>query len=276
MNMLRPLMKLSNSGFYLVLFFLVAASPNTATAGGLKSCGTILDSGFYQVTRNIQATSDGVCLDVSADHVVIDIGGFVISGVGGFAGGTAIGGSANQGVEIRNGTLTNFYIGISLAGAENVTVADLTFVDNLNSAAVLGPGASVRNSFFTRTAQETTWALEVGRGSIVKDCVFAQNNIAASIGPSSVVINNVAKDSNEDGINIGEKSTVIGNTVVDTYDEGLRVSAYSNVVNNNAHGNGTGDLLVTCPSNVVGNSVGQLSGVDSTCNLDNNLILTIP
>ena len=267
----------SVAGIFVVLCFLLTASANPAGTEKIKSCTTITSSGFYGVERSIQAAGDGVCLVVTADHVVIDFGGFVISGAGGFAGGTAIGGSATQGIEIRNGTITNFHTGISLRGAENVTVANMTFVDNLNSAANHGPGAVVRDSFFTRTAQEPTWALEVGHGSIIRDCVFNQNDIAASVGPSSLVINNIVKNSNEDGINIGEKSTVIGNTVVDTYDEGLRVGAYSNVVNNNAHGNGgTGDLLVTCPSNVVGNSVGQLSGVDSTCNLDSNLILTIP
>jgi len=245
-----------------------------SSVNAVKSCTTITKPGFYEVTRNIEATGADVCLVVTADHVVIDVGGFVIRGAGEFAGRTAIGGSATQGIEIRNGTVTNFYVGISLRNAENVIVTDMTFVDILNGAARLGPGAAVRNSFFTRAAQEPTWALEVGRGSIIRDCVFSQNDIAASVGPSSLVINNVVKDSNEDGINIAEKSTVIGNTVVDTFDEGLRVGALSTIVNNNAHGNGAGDLLVTCPSNVVGNSAGRLSATNPTdCNFSDNLFL---
>jgi hypothetical protein len=262
--------------FALISIIALGTFLNVASAGGIKSCITITQPGFYEVVRNIQATAADDCLVVTADNVVIDVGGFVIRGAGGNESGTAIGGSATQGVEIRNGTITNFYTGVSLINTENVTLYNMTFADILNGAARLGPGASVRNSIFTRAAQEPTWALEVGRGSIIRDCIFSQNDIAASVGPSSLVINNVVKDSNEDGMNIAEKSTVIGNTVVDTTDEGLRVGRLSNVVNNTAHGNnGSGDLLVTCPSNVTGNSAGHLSATNpADCNFSDNLFLS--
>ena len=152
----------------------------------------------------------------------------------------------------------------------------MSFTDIYGSAAILGDEARVAVSSFTSNAEEPTSALEVGSGSIVESCIFFQNNIAASIGPASLVLNNIVRDSNEDGMNVGANSTVIGNTVTGTYDEGLRVGAYSNVLNNNAHNNGgTGDLLVTCPSNVVGNSVGLLAPSNpSDCNLDDNLVMT--
>lgn len=265
----------STSVSLLVICVFLSTSPNYAFASkvDIKSCTTISSPGYYQIANNIDASGFDTCILVIADHVVIDIGGYLISGSGPvYEGETAIGGTATQDISIRNGTIANFYKGIALDDTENVTVIDMTFLDTYASGARLGPGATVRNSRFSRASWDD-FALVVGGTSIVDGCIFTQNNIAASIGPASLVSKNIVKDSNEDSMNVGANSTVIGNTVTDTYDEGLRVGAYSNIINNNTHGNGAGDLLVDCPSNIVGNSIGLIGGLGSTCNLDDNLVL---
>ena len=247
----------------------IAASPNT-----ISSCTEISKPGAYKLVRNIDLDEfDSTCIRIATDDVSIDLSGFVLRGAGPYSSTAAIGGTPGHNIKIANGTITNFTDGIVLRETENVGISSMNFTDN-ESGAWIGPGGSVRNSEFTRSTDMGV-ALRTGRGSIVQGCIFSRNNIAAQIGPGSVVANNLAKDSNEDGISVGEKSTVVGNTIVDTTDEGLEVGAFSNVFNNNAYGNdGLADLVITCPTNVVGNSVGSMSALNETlCKFSNNLIL---
>lgn len=250
-----------------------ASGQQSGQQRGIRSCTSISDPGFYQLQRNIQADDANVCLNVTVDHVVIDLGGFVIRGVGGFYGGAAVGGTAARGVTIRNGTIADFGVGVDLANVENASLSEMTFVSNNSVGADLGPGASVRSSFFTKTADDN-WALRVGRGSIIKDSIFSGNAIAASVGPGSVVINNIAKDNGFDSMNIGGTSVVAGNVILDTSDEGMHVGPLSVIVNNAASGSEP-DLLIDCPSNLLGNAANALSTLttDGACTLNDNLFL---
>jgi hypothetical protein len=239
-------------------------------------CRSIARSGSYVLRRNL--STEDTCLTINANHVTIDLNGYVISGKGADNEGLGITGSAKYGIHLRNGTITNFGpnsasggAAIDLSSSKFSTLNEM-HIDNNAFGAELGEGARVTNSIFSRTGGAGALALVVDKGSTVKDNTFYQNEIHLSTGSGSVVINNNASDGNIDSFLIGEKSLFTGNNVVDTSDEGVRVGKNSNVINNNAFGNGGNlDLNIDCPSNVVGNAVGTFVIFGDECNQVNNL-----
>ncbi len=229
---------------------LLAAALQTmpaVAADKINQCKTITQSGSYVVTKNLNANGD--CIVVKADFVTIDLDGFLIEGNGTGGGITDLGAFSNVGVTVRNGTVSNFFNGISLASSTGM-VERITSAGNTNVGIVLVSGI-VRDSIAT--------------GNV--------NNSGISVGPRSLVTGSNSTG-NDVGIVTNIGTTIIGNTVGLNVRHGIVMSGNGTIVNNTSNNNPQLGIHAECPSVVVGNTaVGNgtnLSLVGAGCASDHN------
>lgn len=105
----------------------VWASEQPAKPVAITNCAptfVISEPGSYRVTRNLTAASGRDCIDISASNVVLDLGGFTLSGSG--RGGVGVNVVSTEkpvsDVEVRNGALSGFPIGVDVSPAIHVRV----------------------------------------------------------------------------------------------------------------------------------------------------------
>jgi hypothetical protein len=209
----------------------------------ITTCTTITVRGSYVLANNLNATGD--CLLLKANSVTLDLAGFTIRGNGT---GTGIGSSAGtgRGITIRNGTVTNFDIGIALG--LNTLIEQMHVSNNTSRGAGLTSGI-VRDSAFIDNGSE---GLIVSSKSLISNNNFDRNDVGLSIGFASEVIGNEAGDNAFDGLLIVKGSTVMNNTVSENGDTGIRVGCPSNVFGNTATANGVANIALEgdgCVSN---------------------------
>ncbi len=116
----------------------------------IRSCRTINQPGAYSLIRNLSSTGD--CLIVNADHVTIDLNGFVISGLGSVDDsdqrvGTGISGSINLGLHIRNGTITGFGSAVYTPNSDYSSFKEMNIIRN-DSGIDTGKGSRITNSIY--------------------------------------------------------------------------------------------------------------------------------
>ena len=169
---------------------------------------TISTPGSYYLTEDVN--SSGTAITVTINDVTIDLMGYTIKGPdAGTNYGIYMSGRSN--VEIRNGTVRDFYDGI----LENSTSGQGHRVIRVRSV------SNGLHGIFLR-----------GSGNLIKDCTVSDNGISAS--------NTIY------GIFAGEGSTVIGNTAYNNgtsvsigYVNGIYTSLGCTVTGNTAYNNGT-------------------------------------
>jgi len=109
-------------------FFRGGVYVTEASAGvsPISTCQTIMSSGSYELTQNLNhdgTTPANGCLLVDADNVTIDLKGFTITGSNTDSGIGTVGPQDN--IVIRNGTITDFSVGLGLGGAHNCRIEGL-------------------------------------------------------------------------------------------------------------------------------------------------------
>jgi hypothetical protein len=209
---------------------------------GIEKCQTIGQPGSYKLVKNLTfSTLTGTCLTIAADFVTIDLAGFTISGSGP-VGPTAIAvqppsGAGNLlGVAVRNGSISNFDVGVDLGSADGSIVEGLR---------VFGPGMQ-----------------GIIANGIVRGNTVVGLNYSPGAGPgiyaTGIVTGNYLNNNRNQAMGIGQGSTVIGNTVLghlgDQY-VGIAVACPSNVIDNT----------------IVGFTVSNLSLSGDGCNNTNNV-----
>ena len=202
----------------------------------LSACGT-LTKGSYVLTKNLTPT--GSCFTLINNFITLDLNGFVLRGDGG-GGDYAIRTGADPnltGIEIRNGTITNFGSAIYLFGASGVVVERV------------------------RVLRNTGYGIFVGANCVLKDNVVAENGITGLIGGAAcVVTGNAASNNGGHGLVLGSGSTVIGNAARDNGGYGIYTNSGSTVANNSSYSNDNVGIYVGCPSNVLGNTATNNTG----------------
>ena len=170
------------------------------------------------MTQNLAAV--GTCLLVTADHVTIDLNGFVLSGDGttGTGVGAGPGSTARFDIAVRNGTVTGFLFGVNFSFVTGAMVAGMRIIDNFNG--LIGGGESGPG------------------GSVIGNTVNGNANIGIVAGKGSTVTGNTAIDT---GIVALEGSTVSGNTVRGAT-TGILVVCTSNVIGNTATDSGLSNI----------------------------------
>jgi hypothetical protein len=185
---------------------------------------------------------------VEADHVTIDLNGFMILGLGSGNGRGIV--SDKDGITISNGTISNFGLGALLIG-DGCTVRGIRAIDN-------GGG------------------LSLGRMSNVKDCTVIAIDVAGIwVADQSLVNSSTSITAGGIGINANTNCVVTG-----CYGEGdlIGIAAFggSTISNNTAKG-GTNGLYVFCASNIIGNTgIGPtpIHFEGANCNSSNNVEVT--
>ncbi len=177
----------------------------------ILACGTVSTPGSYYVTQNLSLTGTGICIDITASNVTIDLMGFELSGVGV---GIGIATRSNSNVEIKNGTVRNFNDGIHASQASpgrSIRITNIRVLDNtsygimLHSRANLIKGCSALNN-----GEGGIW---VSFGSSVIDSIGSYN-VGGGIyaGPGSIIKNSTAYANQKYGIASTQEATVVNNT----------------------------------------------------------------
>jgi hypothetical protein len=196
----------------------------------ITACGTIDQPGSYVVVQNLNALPPtGDCLLVAADHVTIDLGGHLLSGIGG-GGGVTTGGEDQTDIAVRNGTVTGFDRGIDFQFAQHSAVRHVRATDNVTFGILLSNGGTATGN----TASDN-----------------GSNGIFCASG--CTVSGNTARLNGGDGIRVSG-GAVSGNTAWNNGDDGIDVSTGSTVSYNSMRFNGSDGLEADCPSNAVGNT----------------------
>lgn len=121
-NPVRALLALTSLGVLAAWYApspLVASGPIAITSLPF----TIDQPGVYCLTSNLDLSSSEDGIVVEAEHVVIDLGGFKLTGPGQSSGGSAISGEVSS-VEIRNGFITKW-------GNDGIRLNDFCRVENV-------------------------------------------------------------------------------------------------------------------------------------------------
>lgn len=162
---------------------------------------TIDKPGSYYLTEDVTGFR-GIL--VQADDVTIDLGGFALVGTNTGTGYFGVSLSGRNNVEIRNGTIRGFNVGIyeSNSSGRGHRVINVRAVSNLNMGIVLN-----------------------GSGHLVKDCTVNDNGLSSNsyvygirAGSDSVVTGNTISGNGElsnytvYGIHVDHGCTVTGNT----------------------------------------------------------------
>jgi uncharacterized protein (TIGR03437 family) len=165
----------------------------TNLAGKAVTSAATLTVGFFpgrvacgqMITTNTTLGADLPCPDslyalaIGAPNLTLDLGGHVLSGSTA-AGNPGVGVLVNgfNGTTIRNGSIRDFDLGISVSGARNVRMEDLS-ISNLRA---LDPSHRVTGALITRTS-----------GAVVRDSQFgfSSNGNALAILESDVSVGNI-------------------------------------------------------------------------------------
>ncbi len=185
--------------------------PGSATSA---STFTISQSGSYYLTGNRLCDANGII--VEANNVTIDLCGFSLIGNNTGAG---IYMMDRTNVEIRNGTIRNFYYGI-----------------NDNYLFMITNGYSINHRVIgVRALSNVKFGIKLyGSNNEVRDCTVVNNGASAS-------------GNNIFGISVGNNSTVTGNKVINNgvsaqfnaWVSGITAGNGSTVTGNTVSGNGT-------------------------------------
>jgi hypothetical protein len=194
----------------LALFTSVAA----AQPKPITSCGTTVSvPGSYLVTQNLTSASTSVpCIKVTASGVTIDLGGFVLTGIGGSSPGIAAGLGP---LSISNGFIRSFFGGIS-APVLGVRVRNVTVIGPKGDGALVGDNAEVTDSEFQSFSDGD--GLNVGKNVLVTGCTMVGSFAGLfARGTGTVVMENVASNNGSNfggataGIFTSGNATITGN-----------------------------------------------------------------
>ena len=173
--------------------------------------------------------TDGPALIVTTDNIVLDLGGFTISGGGGAN--AAVPGILLRnvkGVTVRKGTIKGFGAGIAIEGGANNVIENITVEDNIGSTeGDFGDGITLKNSSGNRIRGNTVRRngpfagislVEACSKNEIRDNVISDNNMLPgepSMGRQDMGIRIEGPGAND--------NKLIGNTVTGSGAEGICV-----------------------------------------------------
>jgi hypothetical protein len=180
----------------------------------------IVEPGHYYLTRNITIPAQGIGVEIIADDVTLDLGGFTIDGPGGDDTGIHVGGGSH--VRVYNGIVTGAETGVDVSGFD-VRISDVTV-----------SGASV--------------GFRLIDGAVLENCKAVSNDVGVAIDGNATVRECAIRFSDNSGIVVsggGDYALIEGSTIkdnnffVDPSDAGIRVffGAHHPTIRGNDFGN---------------------------------------
>lgn len=198
--------------------------PSAVTCGMEITANTTLDGDL--------SCSEGPALIVTADNVILDLGGHTITGHGASThGAPGILLRNVKGVTVRKGTVTGFGAGVAVSGGANNTVQNMTVQDNIGDAGGdYGDGITVTNS----------------SGNVI------QGNTVRRNGPfSGIALVGASSDNQVRDNVVSDNNMLPGDPSIGRQDMGIRVegpAANNNKVIGNTVTNSGADGIVVLPT----------------------------
>lgn len=245
-----------------------------AHAADEVTCGTVITASA-QLTHDLDcASGDGLTIGASGtegEPVVLDLGGFTISGDG-TGGRVGVRIDSQHHVVVRNGSIAGFDRGVDVLQSMRVGVSGLT-VNAVDRGINVGGGGyhtierntvtasgrdgirlgATTNTLVTRnTVQDANWGISIGgyttRNFVELNTVTgsARHGIGAFDNVRGVAIVRNVVTNNADGIFVGkevEEAHLESNEAVGNRGDGIHVDTSSvTMLNNLAHGNQSMDV----------------------------------
>ena len=221
----------------------------------------IKQSGSYYLTGNRVCSGTGIQVD--ADNVTIDLMGYSLIGPdSGVNYGISMTGRSN--VEIRNGTVRDFYHGVyeNSTDGKSHRCVNLRAVSNANRGIyVLGTGNLVKDC---SASENGDTGIHSGNGCTVTGNTAWDNGTKGIwAGYGCTVTGNTAYENGDDGIYASNGSTVTGNTCRSNTGDGIEVTLRCRVTDNTSENNGAGIHLVYGYNHIKGNTlIGSEKGLE--------------
>ncbi len=248
----------------------------TTLSGNTYCQYLITNSGAYYLTANITGVTGKCAIRIEADHVSLDLGGFVVRGVDPTFAGIQVT-KAQKGITIANGTLTGWGGGGVVA---NQTVesrfVNLRVLDNaasgyaiglqVGSNCVVSSVIAAGNDYFGVCAGERclasdcivrsnrTTGLQTGAGSQIRNCQASQNlNVGILAGDGSTLESCVADANGSYGLQAGSRATVTRCTASGNTNTGIFLALGAVAESCTAQANstlgisgGAGSIVINC------------------------------
>ena len=233
---------------------------STNTPGDASYVYIITSPGSYYLTENTAAPTGGIKVDAS--DVTIDLSGFTLSGPDTSSSrGFYI--STGSNVEIRNGTVRDFNVGIYEAGGgQNHRIINVRLVSNLlNGIYMIGYNHLVADCTVSDTGVSgvSPTGIIVSHGSRVTGCMVYNNGTSAAGGISGIYVYSGCTASDNVVYSNGGSAggsvfaifadygcTITGNTIYDNGDasegtavRGINTNNGCTVTGNTVYSNGT-------------------------------------
>lgn len=227
---------------FMTLALCWTAATAVAAPTEIAACQTISQPGSYVLVTNL-APPPGAddCLIVNSHFVTIDLNGFAIIG-NGKGSGVRTENTPNewQGLEVRNGTVTNFTTGIQLGLAVASRIERVRAIRN-------GRGIVVYSAIVTDNVvwRNSDVGIDAYSHSVITSNLAANNGgheIRASIG--NTLFGNTAGINLGSGISTEKGNTVFANTTYNNVRYGISNFGppCSNLIANTAFYNATGNI----------------------------------
>jgi hypothetical protein len=218
--------------------------------GGGGAVGTKITSlpypidtpGFYYLGRNLEYSGTGNAIAVRVDNVTIDLMGCSLTFTGAGSAGSGIAIMGHKNVEIRNGTISGFSVGIYEVG-------------------IVGANHRVSNIRADyNTTGEAVGIQLFGKNHLVQGCAASNNGKNGILVDSGTITGCVASNNAINGISLRGSGSLLDNIATNisssTGTIGFAIPLVANVVmdGNSAAGNGT---------NYSGGGAGTVWGVNA-------------
>lgn len=207
---------------------------------------TISQRGSYRLMSNLVVPDPSTtAIQITADDVALDLNGFSIVGpnvctpnpvrctfTGGGIGVMAVAasGPSPANVRVRNGVVRG------MGGHGIRMMGDGARVENVQSVMNGGPGIVVGEGSVVDSVAKLNGSGTAIVGSIVRNCVAAQNVFGIFVRPGGVATGNMAYGNSGGGISITNASAS-GNTAMDNATYGFDAVCPGTLVGNTAHRN---------------------------------------
>jgi parallel beta-helix repeat protein len=247
----------------------LAATAHTAQAVDIDVVPFhITKPGTYTLTANLHQIGS-TAITIAASDVVLDLGGFTLSGTGGFKGGYGYGVGVEPGhsnITIQNGTIDEFEIesGIMLNGVTGCTVSNVTVSQCGGGIAMIdGGGHTIEDNTLDHNVHANIATMHCS-GNVIEGntCTGAAWGIrlgGASSGNS--ILDNTCiglGGSNTTPIDLTDtdSNTLIGNNLTNGWIGIYGVNSDTNIISNNVcTGNASGMTVHGDLNNIFGNQV---------------------
>ncbi|MEM0982714.1 MAG: right-handed parallel beta-helix repeat-containing protein [Planctomycetota bacterium] len=214
------------------------------TPGDSGSVFRITQPGSYYLTGNVTGVAGRDGIEVVAEDVTIDLGGFSLIGVPGSLNGILANSGSVDGLRVRNGIVSNWgNLGIFATTADSAHVEGITARANGSNGITLGSVSVVRNCIADANGGI---GIRLQDGGRVVDCTASRNGtFGISANFASVISGCSAFRNTLSGISASVSATISECTSYDNEGAGIIASAGSQVVNCTARLNNDGGISLT-------------------------------